>query len=154
MQSTESERLTILIETLKEKKVIYNQEDFCKKIGKNKTQISIFKNKNAKRPLDANKLFLLIVSKFPFVNIEWLKNGEGEMFLNDNFSIKEEEMITLPKSCFETITSQQRMLEKQTDTINRQLDIIERLTDSIGELKKTSAQVAPRECDAGCAAAG
>lgn len=83
-----SERLNLLIQTLDIKKSI-----FAQKINFSKAYISHILNGTKKNPSD--RFYQSIYEQFN-VNIEWLKNGKGEIFKVDSqkFSNSEKDLIT------------------------------------------------------------
>ena len=77
----ENQRVKKLINCLKEKKIIHNQNHFVELIGSDKATISLIVNNKEKIP---NNLFDKIKNKIPYVNIEWLKTGKCEMLFNQD----------------------------------------------------------------------
>jgi hypothetical protein len=72
----ENERLKEVIDWLIANRKVRNQQEFSEEISSDRSSISNFKN--GKRKI-ADSLSSKIESAFPYINIEWLKTGEGEM---------------------------------------------------------------------------
>lgn len=72
----DNHRFKALLVYLKENKHIRNQQDFTERIGSHKTTISLIANNRSSIP---NNLFEKIEAAFPFINVEWLLTGEGDM---------------------------------------------------------------------------
>ena len=113
MKYTDNQRLKLVLEELIDRKIVYNQQDFCEKIGKNKSIISSFLTGNYNKPLSLNNLFGKVCQVFPFVNYRWLMYEEGEMF--DENQIKSSNNIYT------------------SNEINRAFDIIEQINKRHGE---------------------
>ena len=113
MKYKDYQRLKMLIDELIRRKIVYNQQDFCEKIQKNKSIISSFCNGNFNRPLDVNKLFDKVCQVFPFVNFGWLMYEDGNMFDEEKINGKPQAITT--------------------SEINRAFDIIEQMNRRHGD---------------------
>lgn len=71
-----SQRFRLLLNYLKENKVVRNQQDFTERVSSDKSTISQIMNGRLTPP---NDLFGRVALAFPSVNEEWLRSGEGEM---------------------------------------------------------------------------
>lgn len=71
-----SQRFRLLLDYLKENKVVRNQQDFTERVSSDKSTISQIMNGRLTPPHD---LFGRVALAFPSVNEEWLRSGEGEM---------------------------------------------------------------------------
>lgn len=71
-----SQRFRLLLDYLKENKVVRNQQDFTERVSSDKSTISQIMNGRLTPP---NDLFGRVALAFPSVNEEWLRSGEGEM---------------------------------------------------------------------------
>ena len=76
MDNSQNQRFRVLLEYLREKKLIRNQQDFTERIGSDKSTVSQIVNNHIGIP---NGLFGCVVAAFPFVNELWLRSGDGEM---------------------------------------------------------------------------
>lgn len=76
-QETENQRFAKLLCELENMNVIKRQQDFVDKVGADKATISQIKNGKISIP---NNLFGKIQNAYEFVNVEWIKTGEGDMF--------------------------------------------------------------------------
>lgn len=76
-----SDRLKLLIETLGIKK-----GDFSEKIGFTQAYISMILNGSKKNPSD--RFFESVKREFN-VSLNWLKNGDGEMFVIENNNLSQ-----------------------------------------------------------------
>lgn len=75
-----NQRLTNVIDFLKNSREIYNDADFAKRIGKSRSYVS--EAKSGSRTI-TEQFVLLIESEFPVVNGAYILSGEGSM-LKDN----------------------------------------------------------------------
>lgn len=71
-----NKRLGELIDFLKKIDQVHNQTVFAKKIGKTKSEVTEMKNGNRKI---TEQTVRSIIDAYPFINFNWLWNGEGEM---------------------------------------------------------------------------
>lgn len=77
MDLATNERIRELLNYLKEKKIVRNQQDFTERIDSDKATISRILNNKLSVP---NGLLRKIQSAFPlYVKMEWLENGVGSM---------------------------------------------------------------------------
>ena len=82
---SENERFVCLLEYLIKNKVVRNQQQFTEEVNSDKATVSQIKNEKLKIP---NNLFANIESAFPYISIDWLKNGEGKMLRSGNINKK------------------------------------------------------------------
>lgn len=106
---------------------IYNDADFCVKVGKNRSHISELVN--GKRTL--TKAFVNdVVAVFPELNAEWLLNPDCTEMLRGNVEIQGNHNV-VNNGHTQTVGSDtaalQRIIEKQQAQIDRLLGIIENL---------------------------
>jgi len=80
---SENDRFVILLEYLIKNKIVRNQQQFTEEIESDKATVSQIKNRKIKMP---NNLFASIESAFPYISIDWLKNGEGKMLRSGNIN--------------------------------------------------------------------
>ena len=73
---SENKRFKELIDFLISTKKVRNQQQFVEEIRSDSSSVSLIKNDRVKIPKD---MFVRISDAYPFVSIEWLKSGEGEM---------------------------------------------------------------------------
>lgn len=76
MNTVDNERFITLVSYLKENRYIRNQQDFTERVKSDKSTVSQIMNNRITIP---NKMFVNILSAFPFISPEWLLTGEGEM---------------------------------------------------------------------------
>lgn len=74
----ENKRFKEMVEYLKTKKYIRNQQDFTERVDSNKTTVSQIINNKISIP---DIMFGKISAAFPFISIEWLKKGIGDMLM-------------------------------------------------------------------------
>lgn len=84
-----NQRLKILIDELKKRRIIYSQQELAEIVGISRTQFSELVT--GKRKI-SDKAIHKITSSIPEINEDWLRTGEGEMLKNtsaiaDNHSI-------------------------------------------------------------------
>lgn len=72
----DNKRFRSVVEFLKEKKYIRNQQDFSERVNSDKTTVSQIMNDRINIP---NVMFGNIEKAFPFISTEWILTGEGEM---------------------------------------------------------------------------
>lgn len=81
METSNNERISEVIFFLKKIKKIKNTKQFCDEIGANKTIVSrILHNKLQV----TNKLLQKIANTYPFIEVEWLLTGKGDMIKSEN----------------------------------------------------------------------
>ena len=134
-------RLKELLNYLIDNRFVRNQEELAQITGIIKSTISQLCS--GKRELN-EQYVRRICKQFPFVNQEWLLEGDGEMLLATEPSPASStggDVVTMPREVFEQIT-------KLTETVLSQQRTIETLTN---ELKK---EAAPTGDAAKCAAVG
>ena len=73
---TENERFRCLVDYLKENRYIRNQQQFVEEVKSDKTTISQLLNGRISAP---KILFANVCAAYPFVSLEWLRDGKGEM---------------------------------------------------------------------------
>lgn len=83
MENVESKRLKEIIDYLKYNKMIYNETDFCEKVGFVKSFLSDMKN--GKKKITEQSVMKIVLA-FPIVNPLWLLYGEGEMLKGQPFT--------------------------------------------------------------------
>ena len=134
-------RLKELLNYLIDNRFVRNQEELSQITGIIKSTISQLCS--GKRELN-EQYVRRICKQFPFVNQEWLLEGDGEMLLAAEPSPASStggDVVTMPREVFEQIT-------KLTETVLSQQRTIEVLTN---EIKK---EAAPAGGAADCAAVG
>ena len=134
-------RLKELLNYLIDNRFVRNQEELAQITGIIKSTISQLCS--GKRELN-EQYVRRICKQFPFVNQEWLLEGDGEMLLATEPSPASStggDVVTMPREVFEQIT-------KLTETVLSQQRTIETLTN---EIKK---EAAPTGGAAKCAAVG
>jgi SOS-response transcriptional repressor LexA len=92
----QNRRFADMLETLKKKGVVRNQQQFVEMVGVDKSLVSNVKNE--KVPL-SDDLLQKVEKAFPMVSVDWIKSGEGPMILpEDHFSFggSSEKMVSLP----------------------------------------------------------
>lgn len=72
----DNKRFKEMMEYLKKNRYIRNQQDFTERVNSDKTTVSQIMNDKISIP---NIMFGNISAAFPFISIEWLKNGDGDM---------------------------------------------------------------------------
>ena len=72
----DNQRFREMVVFLKKEHFIRNQQDFTERVQSNKSTISEIMNDRRSIPVN---LFSYIERAFPFISIEWLKTGEGDM---------------------------------------------------------------------------
>lgn len=126
-----NQRIKHLINVLKEKKMIRNQQDFVERIGSDKSTISQVTNGKQSIP---NNLFDKIKKAFPIVSMEWLNTGTGDIFIpsitqhnknGDNINGQTVTINAETEKLLEVINSCHEMLKKKDEQINKLLTIIE-----------------------------
>lgn len=70
----QNRRFADMLETLKKKGVVRNQQQFVEMVGVDKSLVSNVKNE--KVPL-SDDLLQKVEKAFPMVSIDWIKSGEG-----------------------------------------------------------------------------
>jgi phage repressor protein C with HTH and peptisase S24 domain len=83
METNRNERLKGVIDYLKHNNLIYNETDFCNKVGFVKSFLSDMKN--GKKQITEQSV-LKVTLEFPFINYQWLLTGEGEMIKTQPFT--------------------------------------------------------------------
>lgn len=73
---TDINRHKIVYDHLKEIRAVWNQEDFSKKINKNKGTVSLVMSGKEEASADFS---IKVCKVFPTINLAWLLTGEGEM---------------------------------------------------------------------------
>lgn len=73
---TENERFRCLVDYLKENRYIRNQQQFVEDVKSDKTTISQLLNGRISAP---KILFGNVCAAYPFISMEWLRDGKGEM---------------------------------------------------------------------------
>ncbi|MBS1353358.1 MAG: S24 family peptidase [Coprobacter sp.] len=80
----DNKRFKEMVGYLKDNRYIRNQQDFVERVNSDKTTVSQIMNDKIPAP---NIMFGNISAAFPFISIEWLKHGEGEMLKESNDKI-------------------------------------------------------------------
>lgn len=78
MNMAENERIRQAFLYLKKEGVVRNQQHFTESIRYDKSTVSQILNGRMNPP---NKMFESICSVYPFIDINWLRSGEGEMLI-------------------------------------------------------------------------
>ena len=86
MNNIDNERFIYLVSYLKENRYIRNQQDFTERVKSDKSTVSQIMNNKIAIP---NKMFANILNAFPFISLEWLITGEGEMLRNSTVSTRD-----------------------------------------------------------------
>lgn len=86
MNNIDNERFIYLVSYLKENRYIRNQQDFTERVKSDKSTVSQIMNNKITIP---NKMFANILNAFPFISLEWLITGEGEMLKNSTISTRD-----------------------------------------------------------------
>jgi SOS-response transcriptional repressor LexA len=73
---TENERFRCLVDYLKENRYIRNQQQFVEDVKSDKTTISQLLNGRISAP---KILFGNVCTAYPFISMDWLRDGKGEM---------------------------------------------------------------------------
>ena len=73
---TENERFRCLVDYLKENRYIRNQQQFVEDVKSDKTTISQLLNGRISAP---KVLFGNVCAAYPFISMDWLRDGKGEM---------------------------------------------------------------------------
>ena len=84
MENAKNQRVIDVINYLKEKRTVRNQQDFVERIGSNKSTISGIVT--GKREATQNVL-KAIADSFPEISLGWLLTGEGDMLKTANIAI-------------------------------------------------------------------
>lgn len=79
MDAIDNERFKTLIQYLKNKRIVRNQQDFSERIDYNKATLSLILNNKIRIP---ENMFSSIGTAFPYINTEWLRTGQGNMLRN------------------------------------------------------------------------
>lgn len=78
---TENERFRCLVDYLKENRYIRNQQQFVEDVKSDKTTISQLLNGRISAP---KILFGNVCAAYPFISLEWLRDGVGDMLKPEN----------------------------------------------------------------------
>ena len=73
---TDNSRFKKMMEYLKNQRYIRNQQEFSEIVNSDKTTVSQIMNNRINIP---NIMFGSIERAFPFISLDWLRTGEGEM---------------------------------------------------------------------------
>lgn len=135
----DNRRFKEMVEYLKKNRYIRNQQDFTERVKSNKATVSQIMNNKISAP---NIMFGNISMAFPFISVDWLKTGEGDMLKssiaqtasgNHNTQVAGNanhvnSSSTLDKAIDE-ISQQRQLVAKSQEQIDRLLAIIEKMQD-------------------------
>ena len=135
-----NERLKILLDELKNRRIVHNYADFASQIGKPRSIISELLN--GKRTI--SELFVHeMVTKFPQVNADWLLTGNGEMLKEETQpqnvmteQLQEQGMID---KLFFLVESQRKDIETLIQLVKNKDEKIEELLEELDARKKGDA---------------
>lgn len=82
---TENERFRCLVDYLKENRYIRNQQQFVEDVKSDKTTVSQLLNGKISAP---KVLFGHVCEAYPFISLEWLRDGVGDMLKPDKVSTR------------------------------------------------------------------
>lgn len=121
MDTIDNQRIKKVVDYLKNNRYIRNQQDFTERIGSDKATVSQVLNNRINIP---NNMFASIADAFPFVSVDWMRTGEGEMVKPTNTQhVKDGEYFT------------------QTGDVNAiPADILHKALDEISEMRKALTQ--------------
>lgn len=123
----DNQRFRQMVEYLKKSRHIRNQQDFTERVGSDKATISQVMNNRIAVP---KVLYFSIAEAFPFISIEWLKNGDGEMLQShytqnvtsgENFSQTGNVTVLAPATlnkAFEEIAAQRKLTEQALERLS------------------------------------
>jgi hypothetical protein len=138
-----NERFHEVLKFLITNKKVRNQQEFVEIIGSDKSTISLIKTGKSNFPVD---LFGKIEKKFPYISIDWLKTGEGEMVKSTKSIENNDETISIPKFAWETIqeliktnASQQQTIASQQRTISEASETNKKIVGQAVEVATSAA---------------
>jgi plasmid maintenance system antidote protein VapI len=135
-----NERLKILLDELKNRRVVHNYADFALQMGKPRSIISELLN--GKRTI--SELFVHeMTTKFPQVNADWLLTGNGEMLkeetqLQNAVTEQPQEQGMIDKLFF-LVESQRKDIETLIQLVKNKDEKIEELLEELDARKKGDA---------------
>lgn len=142
------------IKELRKKTLKMSQTVFGERLGVNRDVINNIENNRLARPEQKMSLYKLICSEFN-VNEDWLLNGTGEMFANEEaeYSTLIDQIMTgeneFAKNIFKTFatfdTEDWEALERMIDKYNAVADEGTSLIDEIGAVPDTPEEL-ERQC--------
>ena len=135
MENTKNQRVIDVINYLKEKRTVRNQQDFVERIGSNKSTVSGIVT--GKREATQNVL-KAIADSFPEISLEWLLTGEGDMLKAANIAIDHSVAGNNNNVTLQT----PGLIGKALDEIAAQRKLVERL---VAMLEKVVEQLTSRE---------
>ena len=149
----DNQRFRKMMEYLKTNRYIRNQQDFTERVNSDKATVSQVMNDRINVP---NIMFGNIELSFPFISIEWLKTGNGDMLkpaqnigdvsgmvvganvsgngnsISNNDAMNISGMIELQKGYQEMLTKSQlqidELLSQNKEQFNRMMAIIEQMS--------------------------
>lgn len=132
----ENQRFKDMFLYLRENKRVRNQQDFTERISSDKTTVSRIMNGHITIP---NNLFVNISNAFPYINVDWLRTGEGEMLrAGYTQNVTESENFTQTGNVtvhgdsaallkvLDELSAQRKLTEKAQEQIDRLISIIEK----------------------------
>lgn len=135
-----NERLKILLDELKNRRIVHNYADFASQMGKPRSIISELLN--GKRTI--SELFVHeMITKFPQVNADWLLTGNGEMLKEEtqpqNAVTEQPQEQGMVDKLLSLVESQSKTIEALTQLIKTKDERIEELLDELSARKKGDA---------------
>lgn len=132
-----NERLKILIDELKNRRIVHNYADFASQMGKPRSIISELIN--GKRTI--SELFVIeLTAKYPFINEDWLFSGEGEMLKqSETPTVEQPEEKPMADRLLFLIESQKKDIETLIQLVKEKDDKINELLDELNARKKDAA---------------
>ncbi len=123
-----NERLIMVIDFLKENRIIFNDSDFAEQVGKDRSYISNVKS--GRRPV-TRSFCNDIVETFSMISKHWLLTGEGEMLKTanpSNTNQKEEETSSEAIKIEVLIQDVLKLFKKKDEQLDRLLSLLESIS--------------------------
>lgn len=135
-----NERLKILLDELKNRRIVHNYADFASQMGKPRSIISELLN--GKRTI--SELFVHeMTTKFPQVNADWLLTGNGEMLKEEaqpqNAATEQPQEQGMIDKLFFLVESQRKDIETLIQLVKNKDEKIEELLEELDARKKGGA---------------
>lgn len=131
----DNERFKTMLEYLKKGRHIRNQQEFSEIVNSDKATVSQIVNNRISIP---NIMFGNIEQAFPFISIQWLKTGEGEMVKNGVSQTSHGDNSPNINGNANHLISTPTLLEKALDEIS---EMRKALTDALVVNQRQTAQL-------------